>query len=64
MHHFAVVKLTCIVFNALAKYFGVSLIDVVYQGPKLQQELFNVLIHFRRYPVALCDVSKDRDIFR
>ena len=54
---------------------GVSLNDVIYAGPKLQQELFDVLIRFRRNPIALaCDVKemylqveikeKDRPMFR
>jgi len=50
---------TCIVFDASAKYHGVSLNDVIHQGAKLQQEFFDVLIHFRRYPVALmCDIAE------
>ena len=50
---------TRIVFDASAKYCGTSLNDVVYQGPKLQQGLFNVLIRFRRYPIALvCDIAE------
>ena len=63
--HFAVVRMdrpstkTRIVFDASAKYCGVSLNDVIHQGPKLQQELFKVLIRFRKYPVALvCDVAE------
>ncbi|CAB4025564.1 Hypothetical predicted protein, partial [Paramuricea clavata] len=35
-----------------AKTDGISLNDVIYAGPKLQQELFDVLIRFRRNPVA------------
>ena len=31
--------------------------EVIYQGPKLQQELVDVLLRFRRYPVALsCNI--------
>ena len=63
--HFAVVRKdkpstkTRIVFDAAAKYCGISLNDAIYQGPKLQQELFEVLIRFRRYPVALvCDIAE------
>ena len=63
--HFAVVKedrvttKTRIVFDASAKYHGVALNDVIFQGPKLQRELFDVLLRFRRYSVALvCDVSE------
>ena len=64
-----------IVFDCSAKMDGVSLSDVIYAGPKLQQELFDVLIRFRRNPIALaCDVKemylqveikeKDRPMFR
>ena len=64
-----------IVFDCSAKMNGVSLNDVIYAGPKLQQELFDVLIRFRRNPIALaCDVKemylqveikeKDRPMFR
>ena len=63
--HFAVVRMdrpstkTRIVFDASAKYCGVSLNDAIHQGPKLQQELFKVLIRFRKYPVALvCDIAE------
>ena len=63
--HFAVVRKdkpstkTRIVFDASAKCCGISLNDAIYQGPKLQQELFEVLIRFRRYPVALvCDIAE------
>ena len=44
---------TRIVFNAAAKVKGVSLNDKVYQGPKLQRDLFDVLLRFRRYPIAV-----------
>ena len=63
--HFPVIKFdrettkTRIVFDASAKCNGVSLNDVIYQGPKLQTDLFNVLLRFRRYPVAIaCDISE------
>ena len=50
---------TRIVFNASAKCNGVSLNDVINQGPKLQQDLFDVLLRFRRYPVAVvCDIAE------
>ena len=46
-------------FNASAKFNGTALNDVIYQGPKLQNDLFNVLLRFRRYPVALiCDIAE------
>ena len=50
--HFPVIKFdrettkTRIVFDASAKCNGVSLNDVVYQGPKLQTDLFDVLLRF------------------
>ena len=66
MPHFAVIRMdrpstkTRIVFDASAKYCRVSLNNyAIHQGPKLQQELFTVLIHFRKYPVALvCDIAE------
>ena len=46
-------------FDASAKYDGKSLNDVIYQGPKLQQELFDVLLRFRRLPVTVvCDIAE------
>ena len=48
-----------IVFDASAKYQGVALNDFVLKGPKLQQNLFNIICRFRRYPVAIvCDISE------
>ena len=45
--------------DASARYNGSALNDVIYQGPKLQNDLFNVLLQFRRYPVALiCDIAE------
>ena len=33
--------------------------DVIHQGPKLQRDLFDVLLRFRRFPVALvCDIAE------
>ncbi|XP_078360456.1 uncharacterized protein LOC144644785 [Oculina patagonica] len=50
---------TRIVFDASAKCDGISLIDVIYQGPKLQRDLNDVLLRFRRRPVALiCDIAE------
>ena len=50
---------TRIVFDASAKDDGVSLNDEIYQGPKLQRDLFNILIRFREHPVALiCDIAE------
>ena len=57
--HFPVVRLdrattkTRIVFDASAKFGGISLNDVIDQGPKLQRDLNDVLLRFRRHPVAL-----------
>ena len=63
--HFPVVRpdrtttRTRIVFDASAKFEGVSLSDAIYQGPKLQRELTDVLLRFRRNPVALmCDIAE------
>ena len=42
-----------VVFDASVKINGVSLNDAIYQGPKLQRDLFDVLSRFRRLPVAL-----------
>jgi len=48
-----------VVFDASAKYNGVSLNDLIYRGPKLQQELLDVLLCFHRYPIALvCDIAE------
>ena len=63
--HFPVVKKdrsttkVRIVFDASAKYNNVALNDVIHQGPKLQNDLFSVLLRFRRYPIALaCDIAE------
>ena len=63
--HFPVVKpdrsttKVRIVFDASAKHQGLSLNDAVVPGPKLQNELFDVLLRFRRKPIALmCDISE------
>ncbi|KAK3102963.1 hypothetical protein FSP39_015321 [Pinctada imbricata] len=63
--HFAVVKpdrsttKTRIVFDASAKFARISLNDVIHQGPKLQRELFDVLLRFRKRPVAIaCDIAE------
>jgi len=63
--HFPVIRMdrtttkTRVVFDASAKYNRVSLNDVIYCGPKLQQELFDVLLRFRRYPIAIvCDITE------
>ena len=63
--HFAILKSdrattkTRIVFDASAKCNNISLNDMIYQEPKLQRELFDVLLRFRRYPAAIaCDISE------
>jgi hypothetical protein len=63
--HFPVVRLdkdstkVRIVFDASAKIKGVSLNDFIHEGPKLQNELFNVILRFRKHPVAvICDISE------
>ena len=50
---------TRIVFDASAKFNEVSLNDIVLQGPKLQNDLFAVLLRLRHEPVALmCDIKE------
>lgn len=50
---------TRIVFDASASCHGVSLNDVIHHGPKLQQDLFDALLRFRKLPVALvCDIAE------
>ena len=63
--HFPVVRLNKsttkvrIVFDCSAKCEGVSLNDEIHAGPKLQQDLFDVLLRFRRNPVAVaCDIKE------
>jgi len=48
-----------IVFDASAQYKGESLNESINTGPKLQRELFDVLLRFRKHPVALmCDIAE------
>ena len=50
---------TRIVFDASAKFKGVSLNDIVFQGPKLQNDLFAVLLRLCRELVAvMCDIKE------
>ena len=50
---------TRVVFDASAKFNDMSLNDIVPQGPKLQNDFFEVLLRFRRDPVALmCDIKE------
>jgi hypothetical protein len=61
--HFPVVrhdKITTkvrIEYDCAARSNGIALNYLIYSGPNLQQDLFNVLIRFRRKPVAIvCDI--------
>ena len=48
-----------IAFDGFAKLNGKSLNDYTHHGPKLQQDLVNVLLRFRRNPVSLvCDIPE------
>ena len=48
-----------VVFDASAKYNGISLNDLIYCVSELQQELFDVLLHFRTYPIAIvCNITE------
>ena len=48
-----------IVFDCAAKCDGISLNDMIHAGPKLQQDLFNVLVRCRRNPVGVaCDIKE------
>ena len=44
---------TCAVSDASAKCEGISLSDVIHQGPKLQRELFSILLRFHKHAIAL-----------
>ena len=41
------------VYDSAARYGGVSLNDTMLPGPKLQQDVFDVLLRFRSNPVVL-----------
>jgi hypothetical protein len=63
--HFPVIRLdkettkVRIVFDASAKHNSLSLNDVIHQGPKLQNDLFEVLLRFRRNAIAIiCDIQE------
>ena len=48
-----------IVFDAAAKSNTLCLNDLIETGPKLQNDLTEILIRFRRFPIALvCDISE------
>ena len=45
--------------DCAAKCDGISLNDMIHAGPKLQKDLFNILVRFRRDPVGIaCDVKE------
>ena len=65
MPHFPVVHLdkettkVRMVFDASAKQEELSLNDAIHQGPKLQNNLFEILLRFRKHPIALiCDIQE------
>ena len=46
-------------YKASPGYNGISLKDCLLTGPSLNLELTEILIHFRRWPIALAaDISK------
>ena len=48
-----------IVFDCATKCNGISLNDMLYAGPKLQQDLVNVFVRFRGKPVGIaCDIKE------
>ena len=62
--HFPIVRIdktttkVRIVFDCSARHSGVSLINVIHEGPKMQSELFDNLIRLRRNPVGIaCDIK-------
>ena len=61
-----------VVYDASAKQHGPSLNDCLLPGPKLQQEIFNILLTFRAHRVAdiekaflnIAVAPRDRDVLR
>ncbi|KRZ05508.1 hypothetical protein T11_1027 [Trichinella zimbabwensis] len=48
-----------IVFDASAKYHGISLNDFLESGPPLQNQILDILIRFRRFKIGVqADISK------
>ena len=63
--HFPIVRIektttkVRMVFDYSARHPGVSLINVVHAGPKMQSELFDNLIRLRRNPIGIvCDIKE------
>ena len=63
--HFPVIRTdkhttkTRLVFDASGKKDGTSVNDLIHAGPKLQNDLFDILIRFRINPVAVvCGASE------
>lgn len=63
--HFAVVRddketsKVRIVFDGAAKVKNMSLNEQIHEGPKLQRDILQVLMRFRRYEIALnCDIRE------
>ena len=50
---------TRIVFDGSVEHDNIALNDIIHTGPKLQRDLFQVLLRFRRFPIAIvCDVAE------
>ncbi|UYV65036.1 hypothetical protein LAZ67_3002885 [Cordylochernes scorpioides] len=48
-----------VVFNASSKTTGYSLNDILHTGPKLQKDIFPLLLRFRSHPIAIsADITK------
>ena len=65
LSHFAVIKPdketinTRIIFDTSAVQDGTSLNNIIYQGSKLQRDLVNMLLRFKRDPLAIVgDISE------
>jgi len=63
--HFPVVRMdktttkVQIVFDCAAKCNGISLNDMIFAGPRLQQDLFNMLVRLHRNPVGIaCNIKE------
>ena len=51
---------TRIVFDASAQKYGISVNDLIHAGPKLPNDLFDVLMRFRRISVAVIRDIRDK----